>query len=154
MKKSDFSGIKPMTAEELAAATDEQRRYIPALSLIQPGTYHFETKGGRGADKDNVNIDPVPYTGNDGQPRTFQAVCLIENQEFIPISAFAERAISVGGQIIVSRGFYQTAEDLSACVNTLNALEAAKKGFTLTHKIGTWADGGRRRGTKPVVTPL
>lgn len=154
MKKSDYQGIKPMTDAELAQVSEEQKRYIPALALIPQGTYHFECKGGNGKDKNNVNIYSVPYTGNDGQPRTFQAVCLKETQDLIPISAFAERSISVGGQIITSKGFYPTAENLSDCVAALNSLDVTKKGFNLTHKIGVWADGGRRRGTKPVVTPL
>ena len=154
MKKSEFSGIRPMSEAEIAQVTEEQKRYIPALALIPQGTYHFECKGGSGKDKNNVNVYPVPYVGNDGQPRTFQAVCLKETSDLIPISAFAERSISVAGQIITSKGFYPTAENLSECVGVLNALDAAKKGFTLTHKVGTWADGGRRKGTKPVVTPL
>lgn len=154
MKKSDLPTIQPMTDAELAATAAEQARYIPALALVPAGTYHFETKGGSGADKNNVNIYPVPYTGNDGQPRTYQAICLKETQDMIPISAFAERSISVNGQIVTSKGFYLTAENIVACKAILDALPATKKGFTLTHKIGVWADGGRRRGTKPVVTPL
>ena len=154
MKKSDYQGITPMTDAELAQVSEEQKRYIPALSLVPQGTYHFETKGGNGRDKNNVNVYPVPYTGNDGQPRTFYAVCLKETGDLIPISAFAERSVSVGGQIITSKGFYPTAENITDCVGVLNNLDAAKKGFMLTHKIGTWADGGRRRGTKPIVIPL
>lgn len=154
MKKSDYPQLRPLTDAELAQVSEEQKRYIPALSLIPQGTYHFECRGGNGTDKNNVNIYPAPYIGNDGQPRTFQAVCLKETQDLIPISAFVERSISVGGKIITSKGFYPTAENLSDCVAVLNALSTTKKGFVLTHKVGTWADGGRRKGTKPVVTPL
>lgn len=150
MKKSEITGLRPMTKEELSEVASEQKRYMPALSLIQPGTYHFETD----ADKNTVNIYPLPYVGNDGQPRSTQAVCLKENDELIPLSNLCTRSINVLGTIVVSKGFYETTEDISACKAVLDALDATKKGFVLTHKVGTWADNGRRRGTKPVVTPL
>jgi hypothetical protein len=154
MKKSEIQGLQPMTAAEFTTAVAEQQQFIPRLALIQPGTYtieHTTTGSGRNQKKE-VTFYNVSYTRNDGSEGHYIAVALVENEELIPISALATRAIvDASNNNILSRGFYDNTEDLAACQAALNA---SSMQFVLTHQRNArWAEG-RRRGTRPVVTPV
>ena len=154
MKKSEIQGLQPMTAAEFTTAVAEQQQFIPRLALIQPSTYtieHTTTGSGRNQKKE-VTFYNVPYTRNDGSEGHYIAVSLVENEELIPISALATRAIvDASNNNVLSRGFFDNTEDLAACQATLNA---SSMQFVLTHQRNArWAEG-RRRGTRPVVTPV
>ena len=154
MKKSEIQGLQPMTAAEFTTAVAEQQQFIPRLALIQPGTYtieHTTTGSGRNQKKE-VTFYNVSYTRNDGSEGHYIAVALVENEELIPISALAARAIvDASNNNILSRGFYDNTEDLAACQAALNV---SSMQFVLTHQRNArWAEG-RRRGTRPVVTPV
>ena len=154
MKKSEIQGLQPMTAAEFTTAVAEQQQFIPRLALIQPSTYtieHTTTGSGRNQKKE-VTFYNVSYTRNDGSEGHYIAVALVENEELIPISALATRAIvDASNNNVLSRGFFDNTEDLAACQATLNA---SSMQFVLTHQRNArWAEG-RRRGTRPVVTPV
>jgi hypothetical protein len=158
MKKSEINGLQPLTAAEFATAVSDQMRFIPRLAQIAPGTYtieHSSTTTGRGNSAittNEVTFYNVSYTRNDGSEGHYIAVALVENEELIPISALATRAIvDASNNNILSRGFFDNTEDLAACQATLNA---SSMQFVLTHQRNArWAEG-RRRGTRPVVTPV
>ena len=154
MKKSEIPSLQPMTAAEFTTAVNDQMRFIPRLAQIQPATYTIEhTTTGRGNNARNeVTFYNVAYTRNDGSEGHYIAIALVENEELIPISALATRAIvDASNNNILSRGFYDNTEDLAACQATLNA---SSMQFVLTHQRNArWAEG-RRRGTRPVVTPV
>jgi len=154
MKKSEVNGLQPMTAAEFATAVSDQMRFIPRLAQITPGTYTIEhTTSGRGnSARNEVTFYNVSYTRNDGSEGHYIAIALVENEELIPISALATRAIvDASNNNILSRGFFDNTEDLAACQATLNA---SSMQFVLTHQRNArWAEG-RRRGTRPVVTPV
>lgn len=158
MKKSEIQGLQPMTAAEFTTAVAEQQQFIPRLALIQPGTYtieHTSATTGRGNSArttNEVTFYNVSYTRNDGSEGHYIAVALVENEELIPISALAARAIvDASNNNILSRGFFDNTEDLAACQAALNA---SSMQFVLTHQRNArWAEG-RRRGTRPVVTPV
>lgn len=158
MKKSEIQGLQPMTAAEFTTAVAEQQQFIPRLALIQPATYTIEhttttTGSGRNAVTTNeVTFYNVAYTRNDGSEGHYIAVALVENEELIPISALATRAIvDASNNNILSRGFYDNTENLEAVRTALNASSLQ---FTLTHQRNArWAEG-RRRGVRPVVTPV
>ena len=158
MKKSEIQGLQPMTAAEFTTAVAEQQQFIPRLALIQPGTYtieHTSATTGRGSNARTTNeatFYNVSYTRNDGSEGHYIAVALVENEELIPISALAARSIvDASNNNVLSRGFYDNTEDLAACQAALNA---SSMQFVLTHQRNArWAEG-RRRGTRPVVTPV
>lgn len=154
MKKSEISGLQPMTAAEFTTAVNDQMRFIPRLAQIQPATYTIEsTSNGSGnKKKKEVTFYNVAYTRNDGSEGHYIAVALVENEELIPISALATRAIvDASNNNVLSRGFYDNTEDLEAVRTTLNA---SSMQFSLTHlRNARWAEG-RRRGTRPVVTVI
>lgn len=154
MKKSEVNGLQPMTAAEFTTAVNDQMRFIPRLAQIQPATYtieHTTTGSGRNQKKE-VTFYNVSYTRNDGNEGHYIAIALVENEELIPISALATRAIvDASNNNILSRGFFDNTEDLAACQAALNSSSLQ---FVLTHQRNArWAEG-RRRGTRPVVTPV
>ena len=154
MKKSEIPSLQPMTAAEFTTAVAEQQQFIPRLALIQPSTYTIEhtTTGSGKNQKKEVTFYNVAYTRNDGSEGHYIAVALVENEELIPISALATRAIvDASNNNVLSRGFYDNTEDLAACRAALNT---SSMQFVLTHQRNArWAEG-RRRGTRPVVTPV
>lgn len=154
MKKSEIHGLQPMTAAEFTTAVNDQMRFIPRLAQIQPATYTIEhTTAGRGNNARNeVTFYNVAYTRNDGSEGHYIAVALVENEELIPISALATRAIvDASNNNVLSHGFYDNTEDLEAVRTALNA---SSMQFVLTHlRNARWAEG-RRRGTRPVVTVI
>lgn len=154
MKKSEVVGLQPMSAAEFATAVSEQMQFIPRLALVPAGTYTIESKTtgtGKSQKKEAVFYN-VPYTRNDGSEGHYIAVSLVENEELVPISALAARAIVCADNTnVLSKGFFDNTEDLSACQQALNA---SKLQFVLSHKKNArWAEG-RRRGTRPVVVPV
>lgn len=154
MKKSEITGLQPMTAAEFATAVSEQMQFIPRLAQVPAGTYNIEstTVGSGKNQKKEVTFYNVAYTRNDGSEGHYIAVALVENEELIPLSAFASRAIVCADNTnVLSKGFFDNIEDLSVCQSALNA---SKLQFVLSHKKNArWAEG-RRRGTRPVVTPV
>ena len=154
MKKSEVIGLQPMSATEFATAVSEQMQFIPRLALVPAGTYTIEsTTTGTGKNqKKEVTFYNVPYTRNDNSEGHYIAVSLVENEELIPISALASRAIVKSDNTnIVSKGFFDNTEDLTACQVALNK---SKLQFVLKHERNArWAEG-RRRGTRPVVIPV
>ena len=154
MKKSEIPSLQPMTAAEFTTAVNDQMRFIPRLAQIQPATYTIEhtTTGSGKNQKKEVTFYNVSYPRNDGSEGHYIAVALIENEELIPISALATRAIvDASNNNVLSRGFYDNTEDLAACQAALNA---SSMQFALTHlRNARWAEGCRR-GTRPVVTVI
>ena len=149
MKKSEIAGIKPATADEIAAKSAEQIRYQQALTLIPKGAYNLELIGGSGANKNKVAIYYPEYVGTDGQNHTYMAVCLKETGDLIPVANLEQQTyVDDRNNFVVSQGFISEKDDDTS---RWEALNATTKKFSFDVKKLRRV-GGRRAMNKAIVT--